>query len=232
MLETLGTFLIPVRINTYFYRVLNKYHIPTKVDLPSVGENAQDQPNNSLLFSSNDTYNGTAPYVTYASAADILGPDTTLAARSTAASLTDWAEQIAKDSGHAVSASALAHVFRIQHGIIFEKSIPSVELLTTASGNNLVSAFWTLLPFSRGSVHIASSNPQTYPSINPNYFMVPWDMTLQTQIAKLAARFWDTQPIRKLVGKRVTPSLVAVPHNATDSQWGRWLKGSCTFPGR
>lgn len=211
---------------------MSKYHIPTKIDLPSVGENAQDQPNNSLLFSSNGTYNGTAPYVTYASAADILGPNITSAARSTAASLTDWAEQIAEDSGHAVSASAFAHVFRVQHDLIFEKNISSVELLTTASGNNLVSAFWTLLPFSRGSVHIASSNPQMYPLINPNYFMVTWDMILQTQIAKLAARFWDTQPIRKLVEKRVTPSLAAVPDDATDSQWGHWLKGSCALPFR
>ena len=179
------------------------------------------------MFLSNGTYNGTAPYVTYASAEDILGPDTASTARSTSARLADWAEQIAKNSGHAVSSSALVHAFRMQHKQIFEDNVPCVEILTSASESTLLSAFWTLLPFSRGSVHIASSDPQKYPLINPNYFMVDWDTTLQAKIAKLSNRFWHTQPIRKLVEKRIAPPVKAVPDNAIDAESGKWLKSSC-----
>ncbi|KAF9028719.1 hypothetical protein BDZ89DRAFT_1133503 [Hymenopellis radicata] len=35
---------------------------------------------------------------------------------------------------------------------------------------------WQLLPFSRGSVQITSSDPFTQPAINVNYFSVDWDL--------------------------------------------------------
>ncbi|KAL4914900.1 hypothetical protein BDW62DRAFT_219745 [Aspergillus aurantiobrunneus] len=208
--------------------ILEGLDIPVKVALPSVGENALDQPNSFMAYSSNASFTGTVPYVTYMTASDILGAETQTIADEVASQLRTWAEQAAAESRNAVSASAIEHLYKIQHELIFAQDVPCVEILTTGIGTNVGSAFFILLPFSRGSVHIASADPAAYPSINPNYFSVDWDLMLQRKIAQVVSRFWGTDPVRALVGSRLQPPLEDVPGNATDGEWEGWVSGSFT----
>ncbi|KAF9885600.1 hypothetical protein FE257_012806 [Aspergillus nanangensis] len=207
-------------------QILHKYNIPTKVALHSVGENAQDQPNNAILFTTNQTLNGTAPYVTYATVQDLFGSETDAIAKKTADSLNDWADQTIQANEGVGDVAALKRLLKTQHDMIFTKGLSCVEILTSSSGHNMVSAFWISFPFSRGSVHIRSSNPQDYPQINPNYFLVDWDVTLQTKIAETAFQFWNTSPVHSMVVTQTSPPPETVPPNATATQLTSWLKSS------
>ncbi|KAL3435059.1 hypothetical protein BDV09DRAFT_195233 [Aspergillus tetrazonus] len=174
----------------------------------------------------NSTFSGMAPYVTYMTASDILGTEAETVAAEIAERLKPWADQVAEASNNALSTSALEHLYQFQHGLIFAQDVPCVEILTTALGANVGSAFFTLLPFSRGKVHISSADPAAYPAINPNYLMVQWDLTLQRKIAQTVTRFWETAPVSSVAGERVQLPGTDLPINATDDEWDAWVASS------
>jgi hypothetical protein len=82
------------------------------------------------------------------------------------------------------------------------------------------------MPFSRGNVHISSTDPRVYPDISPNFFLVDFDLEVQIAIAKWTRKFWNTEPMRSMATE-VSPGFEIVPKNATDAQWGEWIKSSC-----
>jgi choline dehydrogenase len=210
-----------------FNGILEDLEIPVKVSLPSVGENAIDQPNTFMAYASNSTFTGIAPYMTYMTASNILGAEAETVAARIAAQLNLWADQFAEASNNALSSSALEHLYHVQHDLIFAQDVPCVEILTTALGANVSSAFFTLLLCSRGRVHISSSDPAAYPAIHPNYFMAEWDLTLQQKIAQTVAKFWETAPVSSVAGERVQPPGTDLPINATEDQWDAWITSSC-----
>ena len=202
---------------------MSKYGISTKVDLPAVGENLQDQPNVAFAYEANTTYNGTAGYVTFGSITDFLGPITP-------ANLAEWATTVSTAINNTISTSTLARLFEIQYDLL-KNGVPDAEMIagtTVQFGEGpsayLGSAFWLLMPFSRGNVHIASADPLAYPAINPNYFLVDFDLEVQIAIAKWTRKFWTTAPVSSIVTE-VSPG-AAVPQNATDEEWGAYVKGS------
>lgn len=204
---------------------MSKYDIETKVDLPAVGENLQDQPNVAFVYEANTTYNGTTGYVTYGSITDFLGP-------MPSANLSEWASTVSNAINNTISASTLTHLFQIQYDLL-ESGVPDAETLagTTVqfgqgSSGYLGAAFWLLMPFSRGNVHIASADPLTYPAINPNYFLVDFDLEVQVAIAKWTRKFWTSEPVGSIVTE-VSPG-ATVPQNATDDEWGAYVKNSFT----
>lgn len=84
------------------------------------------------------------------------------------------------------------------------------------------------MPFSRGNVHIASADPLAYPQINPNFFLVDYDLKVQVAIAKWTRKFWTTEPVAALV-EELSPGFGVVPVNASDEVWGDWIRSSCEF---
>ncbi|KAL3444719.1 GMC oxidoreductase [Aspergillus insuetus] len=207
--------------------ILTPFNIPMTIPLPSVGENALDQPNNFISYTTkNHSFTGLAPYVTYMTAYDLLGSDGPAIAARIASQIPTWARAAAAASHNAVSAESIEYLFRTQHALIFNKSVPFIEILTTAIGDNAGSAFFILLPFSRGSVHVSSADPGVYPVIDPRYLSVEWDATLQRKVVEVVQRFWDTEPVKSLVGERVQPSLEDVPADATDREWEGWARQS------
>ncbi|KAL2869391.1 GMC family oxidoreductase [Aspergillus lucknowensis] len=208
--------------------ILESLNIPVKVPLPAVGENAIDQPNTFMTYTSNSTFTGMVPYVTYMTASDILGSETDAVAGEIAAQLKPWAQQVAEESNNALSASAIEHLYQVQHDLIFTQDVPCVEILTTAMGGNVGSAFFALLPFSRGRVHISSANPAAYPALDPNYLMAYWDLVLQRTIAQTVAKFWETAPVNSVAGARAQPPVSDLPANATDEEWDAWVASSFT----
>ncbi|KAL4937313.1 hypothetical protein BDV06DRAFT_215985 [Aspergillus oleicola] len=214
--------------------ILNALGIKTKVPLPTVGENALDQPNTFLSYNVsstfNETFTGMVPYVTYLMASDIFGDETENVAEEVLSQLESWAESASSATSGAVSADSIAHLYQVQHELMFneEKAVPIAEILTTGIGRNVGSALFLLLPFSRGSVHIPSSETGVYPAINPNYFLLDWDLHLQRRIAQIVKGFWETGPVKDIVGGRVTPSAEDLPDDASDEAWEGWIRNSFT----
>jgi choline dehydrogenase len=196
-----------------------------------VGENAFDQPNNFITYTTTNTsFTGLAPYVTYMTAQDLLGPESPSIAARITSQIPAWARTAAAALNNAVSAESIEYLFRTQHFLIFNEDVPFVEILTTAIERNVGSAFFILLPFSRGSVHVSSADPGVYPVIDPRYLSVEWDAILQGKVAEVVQRFWNADPVRSIVGERIQPSLEDVPADATDREWEGWIRRSCMFP--
>ncbi|KAI1410105.1 putative GMC oxidoreductase [Hypoxylon sp. FL1857] len=208
--------------------ILEKYGIETKIDLAGVGEHMQEQPNTALEYTSKVNITGTAPYATFATAQDIFGSQTSTIAAATAAKLSEWAQTISHINAGGIDASALEKIFGIQHGLIFNRNVTIAETLTSGSGNILISAFWTLLPFSRGSVHIKSATQTDDPAIDPEYFLIDFDLAVQTGLGRLSQELWYTNPIRDLVVDNLVPGEASLPRNATDSQWATFIAATST----
>ncbi|KAI1213531.1 putative GMC oxidoreductase [Annulohypoxylon truncatum] len=203
--------------------ILKKYGIETKIELNGVGENLQDQPNTALEYSSNFNVTGTAPYATFVTAQDIFGNQTSTVAAATDAKLSEWAQRVSDVNGGAISPSQLERIFRVQHNLIFNKNVTIAESLTSGSGSILISAFWTLLPFSRGSVHIKSAEDIEDPIIDPKYLFIDFDLTVQAGIGRTSQGLWYTEPISNTVVSYLVPGDADLPRNASDAQWAAAL---------
>ncbi|KAB5515065.1 hypothetical protein GE09DRAFT_1013465 [Coniochaeta sp. 2T2.1] len=218
--------------------ILKELGIPVVVSLPGVGENFQDQGNNIVFYSTTAEATGVAVSQTWASPADIFGSDLADITNSTRNELPRWADQIVSASGDAgalLNRSAVEAVLRAQHDLVFGDpegattggATALAEFVTmTFGGGTLMSQHWTLFPFSRGSVHLASADVSKInePRIDPRFNLVDFDITAQTQAAKLAARLGKTGPLSPLVSGRIHPSLDILPENATDAQWRQFIK--------
>lgn len=206
-------------------KILEKYGIETKIELNGVGENLIDQPNTSMQYSSSVNLTGTMPYATFATAQDIFGNQTSTVADEIYSKIPEYAQKVSDANGGAITPSQLEKMFQIQHDLIFNKHVTIAESLTSGSGNILISAFWTLLPFSRGSVHINSAEDTDSPaiSIDPQYFDIDFDLTVQTGIGRISQEFWYTEPISELVAGYLVPGDADLPRNASDAQWATAL---------
>jgi hypothetical protein len=186
-----------------------------------------DQPNTALIYNSSTIFNGTSSHVTYGTTADfnMTLPDND--------DLPRWAEQVAAANNYAVNASSLEYLFKVQADLL--QTVPNAETIFSTGhslgvppSGLLASAFWLLMPFSRGSVHISSADPLAYPIINPNYFVVGYDLQTQVAIAKWTRRFWMTDSMSCLAAE-ISPGYEVLPANATDEQYVEWIKTSCEF---
>jgi hypothetical protein len=97
----------------------------TKVDLPGVGENLQDQPSTAFSYDANITINGAIPYLAYGAISDFLGtlPDVNLEA---------WATTVSRAIKNSINASSLEQLFQIQYGL-FKQDIPDAESIMESS---------------------------------------------------------------------------------------------------
>ncbi|KAH7014188.1 GMC oxidoreductase [Microdochium trichocladiopsis] len=213
--------------------VLAKHGIETVVNLPTVGENLQDQMNNALQYNIANSYDATEKntMVVYPTAAEIFGEDTAEIAAKLKAALPAYAVQVASASGNATSADDLLQFFQLQYDLIFNSDgkptqIPLAEVLLYQQNGIWDSEYWGLLPFARGSVHVGSANSTANAVINPNYFMLDWDLTEQAGGAAFIRRMFNTAPLADVVGSEILPGLDAVPQDASLEQWGSYLKGN------
>jgi choline dehydrogenase-like flavoprotein len=210
--------------------VLEKFNIPIKVDLPTVGENLQDQVNSHMAASSNISISGSKT-VSYPDVYDVFGHEAASVAKQIRANLKQYAADTAKANGNIMKASDLERLFEVQYDLIFKGRVPIAEVLSYPGGAKSVSVeFWALLPFARGSVHIGSSNPLQFPVINPNYFMLDWDAKSYVAVAKYIRRAFETYPLSSIV-KESTPGYGALPRNASEQSWKEWVfDHNCKFP--
>ncbi|KZV66002.1 GMC oxidoreductase [Peniophora sp. CONT] len=97
---------------------------------------------------------------------------------------------------------------------------------TLSAGGATVVAI-QLYPFSRGSVHINSTDPLAPPLIDPNFLPeeMPWDAQVLTAGSKLVKRWFATSPIAALVDKPLyPPSNLTIDGDATE--WDRYMRSA------
>ncbi|KAF2841774.1 GMC oxidoreductase [Patellaria atrata CBS 101060] len=209
-------------------RLLRKHGIPPKVPLPAVGEGLQDQPNVFILASTNVSFSGESAYCTFVTAADLFGAAITDEEARLRAAIKGYAASISAASNRVVDPEALERIYSLQADLIFKHNVTIGELITVPMPSGIGIAFWPLLPFSRGSVHVASRTATAAPDIDPRFLMLEFDKDILVALAKLGRRVFSTNPIAEYVGKELIPGLGAVPLNANSSVWMNWLKSSYT----
>lgn len=183
-----------------------------------------------LVYTSPTSHSGAGTYLGHPTAADIFGSNTTNVANDIKANLQNYADQVSKASGGTMSSSNLLSLFQMQYDIIFNNPTPIAEVLVTPKGTNYYSEYWGLMPFARGNVHIASTDPEQQPTINPNYMMLGWDMQQQIGSAKFVRSIYQTAPMSGDATGESTPGFTTVPADATDAQWATWINGACKCP--
>ncbi|TGO49519.1 hypothetical protein BCON_0208g00220 [Botryotinia convoluta] len=208
--------------------ILSKHNISVVVDLPTVGENLQDQTNTGLAYNSsgNTSFSGAGALVAYPSAAQVFGSEIQNISAHVLQSLPSYAAQVSAASGNITKAADLLKLFKIQHDLIFSTThpVPMAEILISPSATAFSSEYWALLPFARGSIHITSSVAGTPAAINPNYYMFDWDVTSQIATAKFIRSIYATSPLSSFVGSETKPGLNTVSANATEAEWFDWVK--------
>lgn len=163
----------------------------------------------------------------YASFYDIFGDDAQKMAGSVLQKLADYAAQTSEATGGVVKQEDLANFFQIQYDLLFSNAVPMVEILFIPTHSPmLITEYWTLLPFSRGNVHINSADPAENPVINPNYFMIDWDLQAHIGVTKFIRNMYQTAPLSDMIKMERAPG-PDVPQNATDTDWEEYTKKNC-----
>ena len=201
---------------------LQELGIETVIHAPGVGENMIDQPNNPLTYRGTGeiTIGGYTPYGAFITARDLFGKDADAVAEETKRQLPDYAEQVAAASKGALDAAALEKIFEIQHRVMFDHDTTIAEILVTGFQDQFAAAYWHLLPFSRGSVHLRSASDGHTPVIDPRYLHINLDAETQLLTARLAAQFWTTDPVSRIIDGPVS----AVAPDAPDDEWMPFIR--------
>lgn len=174
-------------------------------------------------------FTGLGGYAAYFNVEDAFGDNLASFNASIANSIADYAEKTAKASG-VIDRNVTERLFRMQYDLIFKNKIPVSEIIVSPAATGPITIeYWGLLPFSRGSVHINSSNASAPAAINPNYFMLDYDIHQQIATAKMARKVANTAPFSEALSGETTPGLNLLPANASDAEWEKWLKSTCEF---
>lgn len=211
--------------------VLKSLGIEAVVPLASVGSNLQDQPANSLVYSSPTNWTGYSTFASFLTASDIFGPDLSSVAASIKSNLTSYASNIISDYvPNATTLSIQEQLLRHNLDLVFthNSTVPLAEVLWVPTGNAIIAQFWTLLPFSRGSIHINTTYPFSQPSINPNFLQLPIDTHIQAATAIKVRQLFATPPLSQHVTAEIRPGFSVVPQNSSfaDEDWAKWIKRS------
>lgn len=211
--------------------ILEPLNIKTVLPLPGVGANLQDQPNSIIIHSSTTDWTGYPSFVTYLTASDLFGSDFSAISDSVYANITQYAETIVADTAPGDTTVVIQeHILKLQADVIFSpnSTVPLAELLWFPIGPSMISPFWNLLPFARGSIHITSNDPAKAPSINPNLFQFAIDHDVHAVAATKVREYFATAPLSEQVVSELTPGFTTVPENAsyTAPEWRDWIQSN------
>jgi len=204
--------------------VLGKFNIPVVVNLPAVGNNLQEHPLLSYtakLTPGHTTFDNMSDPV-FAQQQQALydkSRDGMLSGVPSAIAMLPF-KSFDTDGSLAKSINALTlpntPSFKTQKSWITQ-NVPFLEFnafdrfmpgRTTAPepGTNYMSASIILLhPFSRGSVHIASTDANAPPAIDINFFENEADLKLLLKGYRMIRQFSDAAPLKAQIANEVTP---------------------------
>ncbi|KAI3599065.1 glucose oxidase [Moniliophthora roreri] len=201
--------------------------IPTFIDLKTVGKNLQEQSMSAMGAGGNGfdpQGRGPSDCIAYPNIRQLFGSNAQSSINKINGNLANWANS---QAGSALSGSALQQIYQVQAGLIVNNSAPVAEIFYNTGWPDMVSVnFWQLLPFSRGTVKITSTDPFQKPQIRIGFFSVDWDMDVQMAAARLGRRILSTWPLSSLTTGETVPGN-QVP-NDSDSSWKGWIQNNFT----
>jgi len=209
--------------------VLEPLGIKTVNPLHSVGTNLPDQPQNGMQFSSSRNWTGYPTFVTYLTASDLFGEDLSALTKEVRANISSYAATIIADyAPNTISLATQEKLLKHQVDLIFNdnSTVPLVEVLWAPVENQILSELWNLLPLSRGSIHINSTDVTLPPRIDPNFLQLPIDRYVQAAAAVRIREYFATSPLADIITGELSPGLAAVPKDAgwRDEAWETWIK--------
>lgn len=207
--------------------ILKRFDIPLKVNISTVGENLQDQTNNGLSYDGRQSWFGSPTFAVLPSIDHVYGDNVSSIASLVNSSLADYAKAVSNYSNGAVLEANVQAAFQLQYDLVFKSRVPFAEIVFIPIAHSFMTEYWPLLPFSRGSVHMNSSDPSHPPSINPNFFMFERDLNSQADVARYIRKIFNASPLRSLVGDELSPGLDLLPEDAPESKWASWVMSTC-----
>ncbi|PVF98832.1 alcohol oxidase [Serendipita vermifera] len=216
--------------------ILGSLGIPVVVDLPGVGENLQDHAMSGQLWQVNpgvETWDQLRINTTFAQQAaqqynathdgplaSTISTITFLNHRQVAESQTEFDSMMTNldEWINSTNPSGLtAKQYDIQKRWIKEGSAPGMEIVLVPQGgltrtrpanetSYVVISAILQHPFSRGSVHINSTNPLDYPLVDPKYLTSPFDTEALVAGLQFVNRLATTEPFSNLLATRIDPA--------------------------
>ncbi|KZT24335.1 GMC oxidoreductase [Neolentinus lepideus HHB14362 ss-1] len=207
--------------------VLGPLGIQTLLNLSTVGKNLQEQTMDSLGAHGNGFNvdgNGPADAIAYPNIYQVFGDQAQSMVNQIQSSLSSWASS---QAGSALSADALEQIYQVQADLIVNSSVPVVEMFyDTGFPDDLGIDMWQLLPFSRGTVQITSTDAFTKPNVTVNYFGVDFDLSVQVAGARLSRRVLASPPLSSISVGETIPGNSTVPDNedgGSEQDWQNWI---------
>ncbi|EUC56011.1 choline dehydrogenase [Rhizoctonia solani AG-3 Rhs1AP] len=228
-------------------QVLNKYGITPKVELSGVGENYQDhvlvsatyELKKGLVTYDNLNYNATfaaQAQAQYESTHDgpLTGSNSLLSyvdlyTLAGSAKIAYMHRKLWEEVGEEKPTPLQEAQYKIQE-LWLRKKIGNVEIILNpgyfGSGipkndTSYISVVMCIQhPFSRGNIHLNSSDPLSPPKIDPNYLSKSIDQDILVESIKFADKIAKTDPLASMLVTRQDPS----PEIKSDDDITKWVK--------
>lgn len=214
--------------------ILKKNGIETLIDLPSVGENYQDHMLIATAYelkpgSSNQNYDVLSNNATFAAAAaaqynathdGILSSTAStlsflnLNLMASSAEIENMIAEVDRELASKDLTLLQRESYKVQKEWLREK-VGFVELIPypgyagigVPKANTSYITFFTVVqhPFSRGSIHINSSDPLAPPQIDPKYFSKSIDLNILVHSVRFVDKLSKTEPLASLIASRQEP---------------------------
>ncbi|KAG8908348.1 hypothetical protein FRB99_007275 [Tulasnella sp. 403] len=231
-------------------RRLQRLGIPVVSDLPGVGENLQDHifiPNSFALkpgFTTFDILNNDPVYAAQANATYYQDGSGIFGATHSAfaffdlqtflpqSTITTLLQNAVRDSSRSNPNPLEAATFDQMEEFIQDGVTAQLEIIMypghfspspAVPGTSYISILMALQhPWSKGSVHINSTDPSKPPVIDPGYFSNSFDLKVMVEACKLARKIAQTKPLSDaIVSFQDPPASVT-----TDADFEAYIKGA------
>ncbi|KAG2414768.1 glucose oxidase precursor [Aspergillus terreus] len=201
--------------------VLEKANVPQLLELP-VGLNMQDQTTTTVRARSTPAGFGQGQAVYFANFTETFGEDAPYAAELLKTQLSQWAEEtVARGGFHNVT--ALKVQYENYRDWLLNKDVAYAELFLDTSGQ-INFDLWDLIPFTRGSTHILSSDPYLWQFANdPKFFFNELDLLGQAAASRLARKLQNSGAMANYFDGEIIPGS-ELPHEASLEQWAEYVK--------
>lgn len=201
--------------------VLDKAGVKQRLELP-VGLNMQDQTTTTVHSRAKASGQGQGQAVYFANFTETFGDQTQRAINLLDTKLEQWAEEtVARGGFHNVT--ALITQYETYRDWLLNEDVAFVELFLDTEGN-INFDIWDLIPFTRGSTHILSSDPYMLLYANdPQFFLNELDLLGQAAATKLARDLSSTGKMQEYYDGENIPG-DNLDQNADLDQWSTYIK--------
>jgi choline dehydrogenase-like flavoprotein len=196
--------------------VLDAAGVRQVVELP-VGINFQDQTTTNVRSNITDAAAGQGQAAYFSTFNETFGADAPQAHDLLESKLDQWAEETVASGGHN-NATALRIQYDNYRNWLVNDNVAYAELFMDTAG---VMNFdlWTLIPFTRGYIHILSSDPYLREvSNNPQYFNNELDVLGQAAASKLARELSNEGEMKQYFTQEIIPG-DDLSYDATLEDW-------------